>query len=176
MLSLLAPLVGFLNLLEGSGDITSAVFKAHAWFTGMLNFNVFSCQIVHSFDMLNYVSCATTITFSPAPLLVGMGLVIQTCSWWRVSIMCITTYNNPPFLENYCWSASFDLPASANTSLGTVGHLSSLQRNSHGRFNNLYGKPFILVVQGNPNVDMIASPATTMRFWQAAYIMVFTNF
>ena len=40
MLQLLAPLVGFLNLLDGSGDITSAVFKLHSMFTGMLNFNV----------------------------------------------------------------------------------------------------------------------------------------
>ena len=40
MLQLLAPLSGFLNLLDGSGDITSAVFKLHSMFTGMLNFNV----------------------------------------------------------------------------------------------------------------------------------------
>ena len=122
--------------------------------------------------MLTYVSFAlvTTFTlelFSPAPLLVGMALVIGGSSWFRVSISCESTFRNPQFLENYCWSAPFDLPVSANTSLGTVGHFSSLQRNSHGRFNNFYGKIIIIELYISWSVSNVGNfPCFCSSIWR----------
>ena len=96
-----------------------------------------------------------------------MALVIGGSSWFRMSISCESTFRNPQFLENYCWSASFDLPVSANTSLGTVGHFSSLQRNSHGRFNNFYGKIIIIELYISWSVSNVGNfPCFCSSIWR----------